>query len=450
MTQSQPCIFLKLLQSLKYLGVIANLWPMKRLLPLLCLFLLAISAAAHAQSMPSPAAASNSHELDVPASTLWTNSGIDVLSGQSITITGTGNIQFADGNAPGPAGAARGWKDLMRSMPVNSAGHGALIGRIGSDDAAQPFLVGAKLQLKVRVPGRLFLGYNGTSSEMAQGSFHVTIEILGATSSGSSSSALSTESTGSSPTNSTAAGESAASEGNFAKGSGASPATPMTGGASSPSGVAATSASPANPEAAKLLPKDLFEQIPRRITDKDGNVGDMINFLLIGTEDQVKGAFQAAGWVQVDRDIKDAIVQGLVASLSKQAYLTMPMSQLYLFGRPQDFGFAHAEPLKVVTTRHHLRVWKSTLTVGGQPLWVGAATHDMGLEKDQRNGKLTHHIDPNVDDERDFVTRSLNESGDVSQHTSVLPPNPVQDAKTATGGGFHSNGEVVVFWLASI
>ena len=175
----------------------------------------------------------------------------------------------------------------------------------------------------------------------------------------------------------------------------------------------------------------------------------MVNFLLIGSEDQVKATFQAAGWVQVDRDVKDAILEGFVTSLSKQAYLTMPMSQLYLFGRPQDYGFAHAEPLKVVATRHHLRVWKSTLTIGGAPVWVGAATHDMGLERDQRNGNLTHHIDPNVDDERSFVERSLTESGYVSQHTHILPPDPIQDAKTATGGGFHSNGEVLVIWLSS-
>ena len=174
-----------------------------------------------------------------------------------------------------------------------------------------------------------------------------------------------------------------------------------------------------------------------------------MNFLLIGTEDQVKATFQAAGWVQVDRDVRDAILEGFVKSMSKEAYLTMPMSQLYLFGRPQDYGFAHAEPLKVVTTRHHLRVWKSTLAVGGETVWVGAATHDMGLERDQRNGSLTHHIDPNVDDERGFVERSLTESGYVSQHTRVLPANPVQDAKTATGGGFHSNGEVLVMWLSS-
>jgi LssY C-terminus len=416
-------------------------WAMRRLPALLGAFLLAACAAA--QTQPSPTASSNTHTLDIPGSAPWTDTGVDLLAGQTVTITATGTLQFMDGTAPGPQGAARSWKDLLRSMPVNSAGRGALIGRIGSDDAAQPFLVGAQLKITVRAPGRLFLGFNGPAGDSGQGSFHAKVEISGAGMANSSASAAASSATaaaaanpdaGSNLTSSSASDSSATSS--------ATPASPAGGAA-----PAASSVSEA--EAAASLPVDLFTQIPRRIADKDGNVGDMINFLLIGSEDQVKAAFQTAGWVQVDRDTKEAVVDALVASLTKQAYLTMPMSQLYLFGRPQDYGFAHAEPVKVVTTRHHLRVWKSTLTVGGQPVWVGAATHDMGLERDQRNGKLTHHIDPNVDDERGFVERSLSESGYVAKHTHVLPPNPVQDAKTATGGGFHSNGEVLVLWLSS-
>lgn len=379
--------------------------------------------------------------MDVTGNQLWTDTGVDVAPGQSLTISTTGSLQFSDGNSATPQGPARGWKDLLRSLPVNSAGRGALIGRIGSDDAAQPFLVGAQFSLKVRVAGRLFLGFNGTSSDTAQGSFHATIQI-----SGSASPASASASTAATPTT---AG--AVSLTNVSTTASSASAAPTSTAASSNDASSSTAASSSSSDAAiaATLPKDLFSQVPRRITDKDGNVGDMVNFLLIGSEDQVKATFQAAGWVQVDRDVKDAILEGFVTSLSKQAYLTMPMSQLYLFGRPQDYGFAHAEPVKVVTTRHHLRVWKSTLSVGSTPVWVGAATHDMGLERDERNGKLTHHIDPNVDDERSFVERSLTESGYVSQHTHVLPPDPIQDAKTATGGGFHSNGEVLVMWLSS-
>jgi len=417
---------------------------------LLALFLgaLLVATCAAAQTQSPSAATPKTHELDVPGSAQWTDAGVDLALGQSVTITATGTLQFMDGNAPGPQGTARSWKDLLRSMPVNSAGRGALIGRIGSDDAAQPFLVGAQLKFTVRTPGRLFLGINGPSGDSAQGSFHAKIEISGAASAPSASSASGSAASSANAAPVSTSGNTAetnlknasASESSTAS---TAPATPTTSATS-----ASPSASSASGTAAPSLPSDFFGQIPRRVSDKDGNVGDMVNFLLIGSEDQVKSAFKAAGWVQVDKDVRDAVLEGLVASLSKQAYLTMPMSQLYLFGRPQDYGFAHAEPVQVVTTRHHLRVWKSTLTVSGQPVWVGAATHDMGLERDQRNGKLTHHIDPNVDDERSFVERSLTESGYVTQHTHVLPPNAIQDAKTATGGGFHSNGEVLVMWLS--
>ena len=405
---------------------------------LLLLLALGLAMPAAAQTQAPAQKPQTSKELDVTGSQPWTDTGVDLQPGQTATITATGKLQYMDGTTPGPQGTARSWRDLIRAMPVNSAGRGALIGRWGSDEAAQPFLIGPSLQLPVRVAGRLFLGINGPSGDTANGNFHVKIEISGNTSTSSPSTAQ--------VSNQPVSNVTSAAVSSLAN----SPAgTTSTNTSTLPTVPPSASTAAANPATAAALPAGMLAQIPRRIADKDGNPGDMVNFLLIGSEDQVKAAFQAAGWAQVDRDTKDAVVQALVASLSKQAYLTMPMSQLYLFGRPQDYGFAHAEPLTVVTTRHHLRIWKSTLTVGGQPLWVGAATHDMGLERDQRNGKLTHHIDPNVDDERDFVSRSLTESGYVTQHSTVMPPDPIKDEKTATGGSFHSNGEILVLWLNS-
>jgi hypothetical protein len=402
------------------------------------LFALALAMPGAAQTQAPAQAPPTSKELEVTGNQPWTDTGVDLQPGQTVTITATGKLQYMDGNTPGPQGAARSWRDLIRAMPVNSGGRGALIGRWGSDEAAQPFLIGASLQLPVRVAGRLFLGINGPSGDTANGSFQVRIEISG---NASTSSPTAAQGSKQPVSNVTSAGGSSLAD---------SPAGTISSNTStSPNAPASASNSAVNATTPAALPAGMLEQIPRRIADKDGNPGDMVNFVLIGSEAQVQAAFQAAGWAQVDRDTKDAVVQALVASLSKQAYLTMPMSQLYLFGRPQDYGFAHAEPLTVVTTRHHLRIWKSTLSVGGQPLWVGAATHDMGLERDQRNGKLTHHIDPNVDDERDFVSRSLTESGYVTHHTTVMPPDPIKDEKTATGGGFHSNGEVLVLWLNS-
>jgi hypothetical protein len=209
--------------------------------------------------------------------------------------------------------------------------------------------------------------------------------------------------------------------------------------------AAATPAATVN--LASALSPDLFANIPRRVQDQQGNPGDMVNFAIIGTQDQVQKAFTAAGWTTVDKTTQDAIVHGLIATLSHEAYTEMPMSILYLFGRPQDLSFARADPIAVAAIRHHLRVWKSTETIDGKPLWVGSATHDSGFEKDQRNGNVTHHIDPNIDEERDFIEQGFADAGVITGAAYVTPANPLKTALTATGGSFHSDGRIVVMAL---
>ena len=148
------------------------------------------------------------------------------------------------------------------------------------------------------------------------------------------------------------------------------------------------------------FPQSLIDSIPRRVTDPNGALGDRVNFILIGSQEQVQAALKAAGWVVVDKTQKDAVVRGLFASLSKEAYVTLPMSELRLFGRPQDFGYAQADPLRVVASRHHFRIWKVPQQLEGQTVWAGAGTHDIGFDRDQRNNGVTHKIDPATDGER--------------------------------------------------
>jgi hypothetical protein len=157
----------------------------------------------------------------------------------------------------------------------------------------------------------------------------------------------------------------------------------------------------------------------------------------------------AAEWVQVDKSVKGTILAALKDTIEKEDYLTMPMSILYLFDRPQDYGFAHAEPVRVVMSRNHLRVWKSPYEVNGKPLWCVAATHDIGFERDQRNNGITHKIDPLIDNEREYVNETLSGTGLVVARNHVTPPNPLKEAKTATGGSFHSDGRILVLILKS-
>ena len=341
------------------------------------------------QAPSTPPGTAIKKELDVAASGAWTDTGITLNPGDKVSITGTGSLQFVQAGSVGPEGLARTWRDVMQSLPLNSAGRGALIARIGDNPAVVPFLIGTKKEFTATRPGKLFLGVNLSGNESLDGRYKTTVQI-----------------------------------------------TP----------AAATNTHPA---ADLKFDTSLLEQIPRRVTDANNGPGDMVNFILIGSQQQMLNAFSSGGWVQVDRTHQEAVLHAIISTIQKQSYLEMPMSELYLYGRPQDFGMARAEPIAVVQTRHHLRVWKAPFQIGGQDVWVGAATHDMGFEKDQRNGSVTHKIDPNVDDERDFVLASLTEGGGVVASTYASPKDPIREAKTATGGSFHSDGRVIVMQLSS-
>jgi LssY C-terminus len=371
---------------------------------ILCLLLGTTSLLA--QSSVAGTNTKKSSKIEVPGAKQWIDTNIDLRGGAKVRFTATGQITYPADQSQyeskthtagsfGPDGLARGFADLLHSYAVGSAGHGALIGRVGTADYAQAFLIGASKEFEAPVSGRLYLGLNESEKEAATatGSFEVTVEVL--------------------------------EEG--------------SGGATALGGPAEVRISGVTPE--------LLSKIPRRVSDPQNNPGDMVNVLIIGTQDEVVSTFTQAGWVKVDATVRSTAMNAVLESLEKKDYLTMPMSILYLFNRPQDYGFAHAEPVRVAMSRNHLRVWKSPYVVNGRPLWCIAATHDIGFERDQRNNGVTHKIDPSIDGEREYVNGTLSGTGLVVQRDHVTPADPLTTAKTATGGEFHSDGRILVLVL---
>lgn len=319
----------------------------------------------------------------------WVDTGVDVQPGDLVRITAEGRLKYADAREEAtPEGLRRGWLDLIRAMPVNDAGRGAVIGRVGQAASSRPFLIGSRRESRMTAAGRLFVGVNQNTSPSG-GQYQVTVEIV--------------EKAG-------------AAEQKF---EGELP--PIT--------------------------EEILAKIPRRVVDKDGKEGDRVNFLVLGTEEQVKRALLDVGWVVVDRSVKDTILRGALGTLSRQAYLTMPMSELYVFGRPQDYGFAMSDPVMTVAERHHFRIWKAPFDVGGLTLWVGAGTHDVGFDRDQRTGGVTHRIDPDTDKEREFIGETLKHSGQVVRTEYVTPKDTITKAKTAHGQEYFSDGRILVIYL---
>jgi hypothetical protein len=365
-------------------------------------------ALAQETSPPPPPSAPSSanataYQFDVDATKEWMDTKVDLRSGEKIRLTATGTITYPadkkhpDGRTFGPEGLPRAFEDLIHEYGVTDSGHGTLIARLGSDQGAQAFAVGKTLAYEAPIGGRLFLGINQSMKDAATatGNFQVKMEIISPGLSTSTAIAM-----------------------------GGPPETPVP------------SITPA-----------ILSKIPRRISDAKGNPGDMVNVFIIGSQTELEKVFSAAGWVHVDSSVENSVMNAVMDSFEKKDYLTMPMSTLYLFNRPQDYGFAHAEPVRVAMSRNHLRAWKSPYLVNGRMLWCIAATHDIGFERDQRNNGLTHKIDPSIDGEREYVNDTLSETGLVVQRAHVTPSDPLLTAKTATGGEFHSDGRILVLVL---
>jgi hypothetical protein len=187
--------------------------------------------------------------------------------------------------------------------------------------------------------------------------------------------------------------------------------------------------------------------LPRRVTDQFQNLGDVVNFVIVGSQENLQAALAAADWHVADTTKKKAVLDAVLETYENKDYLQMPMSTLYLFGRPQDFGYEMAEPIAMVASRHHFRIWKAPFTCQGQQVWAGAGTHDIGFARDKRNGRVTHKIDPLVDGERDTIGSSLQNAGKIKSLTYYLPRDPVRQAKNATGDVYQSDGRLLVIIL---
>jgi hypothetical protein len=147
-------------------------------------------SAVRAQTVQAKTGSNRSYEINMPATKEWLDTNIDVRRGAILRFTAAGKITYPSDDSYtgksrtlgtcGPNGLPHGWADLIHQYAVKDAGHGALIGRIGSDEYAQAFLIGESKEFDVPVAGRVFIGLNQSMSEAstATGSFHVKIEVL--------------------------------------------------------------------------------------------------------------------------------------------------------------------------------------------------------------------------------------------------------------------------------
>lgn len=355
------------------------------------------------------APATKDYSFTLSASGSWTDTGITLQPDETVQVS----------PATGCTGSAND------NLPLSSAPAGSLIAKLAAD--ATPIQVSSDGDIPISQAGHLFLATNGKCPASSTVTVHVAPlsqkDRLKQQAEGAAAIFL---------------------QGQF--GNTVGDAAGKLFGTSTPTAATAADLKISDAPLDPRLRKDI-DGLPRRVNDQFKNLGDMVNFVLIGSEADVKSTLTAANWHVADTSDVRAAFTAVDNTYQNQDYLAMPMSTLYLFGRPQDFGYEMAEPIAMVASRHHFRLWKAPFTWNGQPVWAGAGTHDIGFAKDKRNGSVTHKIDPNLDGERTNIGDSLQKTGKVQTMSYCSPANAVTGAKNATGDSYTSDGKILVMFL---
>lgn len=189
-------------------------------------------------------------------------------------------------------------------------------------------------------------------------------------------------------------------------------------------------------------PQQLFtSDIPKFTETVAGEERLPIHVLLVAdNQDSLVTAFKTAGWFVADAGSLNSFWKLGVAQLNHSEYSNAPMSPAFWNTQVQTIGFEQAVDGSI-DQRHHVRVW-STLykTSNGRQIFVATANQDA-----QVKWVVSHQINPDIDQERNFLLNSLINSGAVTAHTTV----PFVDPESVGGSEqrFFTDGQLEIIEL---
>ena len=215
-------------------------------------------------------------------------------------------------------------------------------------------------------------------------------------------------------------------------------------------GFWSVSVSPGAARAASVAPNPPWSGLPHRtMVQARSTPGDPVNIAFEGSKDTIIAAFQKAGWVKADPLSVDHDAHLAEAALHHGKYPAAPVSNLYLFGRSEDFAVEHERGS--VSSRDHARFWDTKRQDRNTHLeiWIGDCSRDIGIKIVHKNHHVgtTHRIDGNLDAERALIVSEMQGTGRVS--TVVMEPGmgPTKDAVNGGGDRMSTDGKVALIVL---
>lgn len=183
-------------------------------------------------------------------------------------------------------------------------------------------------------------------------------------------------------------------------------------------------------------------ELPTITSTKSGVAGDPLNVGLIAGAEELVYALIAAGWQPADAITLKSSVRIVKDIILKKSDPDAPVSNLYLWGRPQDIAF-EKEVSGSPRQRHHVRLWLSDITVNGSPLWIGACSYDRGVYL----RKFSHHIAPDVDAERAYLFGSLTNANLIVRLAIAPGTGRTDHGHNGEGDEYFTDGQLYIGWI---
>jgi hypothetical protein len=182
--------------------------------------------------------------------------------------------------------------------------------------------------------------------------------------------------------------------------------------------------------------------LPMMTFTAQGIPGDPINVGLVGDDKDVLCAMQAAGWFPADPVTFRSSIEIAGSVLLDRPYRDAPVSNLYYQKRREDLAFEKPDGGSA-DHRHHVRFWKALQTgEEKRPVWLGAATFDRSVGVSHYTGAVTHHIDADIDAERQLLADNLNAAGMIEAKYQVTGIGPTFAGHNGGGDLYYTDGEV--------
>ncbi len=174
-----------------------------------------------------------------------------------------------------------------------------------------------------------------------------------------------------------------------------------------------------------------------------GRTMEPINFVYLGTAQQIEQLFVSHGWYKADPSTLANTLKAFSIGFQGHQYLNAPVTPSYLAAKPENLAFQKPTQTNTLRQRHHTRLWRTNFKLAdGRDIWVATASFDEGIEFAGAAKLPTHHIDPNIDAERAYIALSLGLKNDA--YLQVVKP---QAGTNASGDIFFTDGKALLISL---